>query len=189
MSGTWVNADGVRVPFGQYHTNPRNHGVNRARGLNAFGSIKQIEIDYDLTHVPAGGTFYPTDLNNNGTPNGFTEHDACIPARAAILRAYLVASESAAGGTNINVGVYEKDGTAIDADGIFAAVITADMAVGEVTAGNGALVLHSQTLGANRTGAASVGADDAFVSLSATGTFTAGKGRIIVEYLDPLPRS
>lgn len=186
---TWVNADGVRVPFGQYHTNPRNQGVNRARGLNAFGSIKQIEIDFDLTHVPEGGVFYPTDLNNDGTPNGFTEHDAVIPARASILRAYLVTSEAAAGGTNIGVGTYLADGTAVDADGIFAALVTADMAIGEVSAGNGALVLHSLALGANRSGVPSVGAADVHVSLNAVGTFTAGKGRIIVEYLDPLPRS
>jgi hypothetical protein len=185
---TWQNPDGVSVRFGQYHSDPRNDGTNRARGLNSFGAIKQIEIDYDLTQVPAGGTFFPADLNNDGTFDGFTEHDAVIPARAAVLRAYLVASETAAGGTNVNVGVFEKDGTAIDADGLFAAVVTADLAVGEVTAGNGALVLHSQTLGANRTGAVSVGADDAYVSLGATGTFTAGKGRIVIEYIDPLPR-
>jgi hypothetical protein len=186
---TWVNADGVRVPFGQYHTNPRNHGTNRARGVQSFGAIKQLEIDYDLTLVPGDGTFFPTDLNNDGTPNGFTEHDACIPARAAILRAYLVASETAAGGTTIDVGLFQAGGTVIDVDALYDGVATADMAVGEVTAGNGALVLHAATLGANRTGVASVGANDAYVSITAAGTFTAGKGRIVVEYFDPLPRS
>jgi hypothetical protein len=185
---TWQNADGVNQRFGQYHSDPRNDGTNRARGLNSFGAIKQIEIDYDLTKVPAGGAFYPADLDNNGTFDGFTEHDAVIPARASILRAYLAASETAAGGTSVSVGTYLPAGTAVAATGIFNAVATADLAVGEVTAGNGALVLHSQTLGANRTGAASVGADDVHVTVSAVGTFTAGKGRIVIEYIDPLPR-
>jgi hypothetical protein len=181
-SGAWTNPDGLKVPFGDYYKNPSNF-VNVPRALKRNGLLKEIVVDYDLAQLSAsGGTSYTTDLTNDGVVDGFTTGDTALPANSSVLRVTLVVSEAAAGGTAITMGTYALTGAAIAATGLITATegVLANLnAVGKRTFGAGALT-------ASTAGTAGVGAADAFIAMAATGTFTAGKGRIVIEYIDPL---
>lgn len=154
-----VNADGLLVQYGPQEA--RNVGITDANS-------KRLVADIDLTD-PLGFT---ADLDNDGTEDGYAT-DAFIPAGSFITNSYLVVKEAAAGGTSINIGLYEVDGTVIDADGIDAAILTAEMAANEAVVNDGALV----------GGTATVGAANAYLFVAATGTFTAGKAKLVVEYI------
>lgn len=180
-SGAWVNPDGLKVPFGNYYKTPANF-VNRPRAVKRSGSIKEIVIDYDLAKLGANGVSYTTDLDNDGVVDGFTTGDSYLPAYSSVLRVTLVVKTAAAGGTSITLGTFGLTGTAVSATSLITAtegVIANLDTVGARTFGAGALVSTSvETAG--------VGSADAFVALTASGTFTAGTGRIIIEYVDPL---
>ncbi len=96
-----------------------------------------------------------------------------IPANSYIDRATLRVITAFAGGTSYNIGLTESDGTAIDADGIDAAIaLTAIDAIGETVLCNGALVQ----------GLAGIGTAAGQIDIVATGTFTAGKASLEIVY-------
>lgn len=182
-SGAWQNPDGLTVKFGDYYKNPSNF-TNVPRAYAGTGRmIKSIVIDYDLAQLSAsGGVSYTRDLNNDGVVDGFDLGDTYLPANSSVLRVTVIATEAAAGGTSITLGTYGLTGTAISANSLVTATegVLANLnAVGKRTYGAGALV-------AATAGTAGVGTSDAYVALAASGTFTAGKGRILIEYIDPL---
>lgn len=180
MAAKWQNADGLGVKFASYVTDSKNY-TNKFRHLDMDGLIQQAVMEFDLSKITAGTVAYPADLNNDGTNDGFTEGDFNFPAYSSILRVTLIVDEAAAGGTSITVGTYGKTGSAQTATGL-------------ITATEGVLA-NLDTLGARVYGAgafvatavetASVGSAAAFPAIAATGTFTAGKGRILVEYIPP----
>ena len=112
MAKPWTNADGLQVKFGNYW-NDKSNFVNQARALSTDGLVKQIVIEYDLSRIAAGATAYPSDLNNDGTPDGFDLDSTYLPANSSVLRTTVYVTEAAAGGTSITVGTYQKNGTAI----------------------------------------------------------------------------
>lgn len=181
MAAKWQNNDGLGVKFGNYSTDPVNF-VNRARHINRRGLVKEIVYDYDLTRVPTGTVAYTEDLNNDGTRDGFSTGDIYLPANSSVLRVTLIVRTAAAGGTSITLGTYGLTGTAISANSLITATegVLANLdTVGARTYGAGALVAATaETPG--------VGTADAYIALAATGTFTAGTGRILIEYIDPL---
>lgn len=177
----WQNADGLTVKFAGYFRDPAN-ATNKVHDLKVAGAIKQLEIDFDLSRIPTGTVSYTTDLNNDGTKDGFNLGDAYLPANASVLRATIVSQDAAAGGTSFTVGTYTIAGAAIAATGLVTAtegVLANVNAAGKRTFGAGALV-------AAAAGTAGVGTADAFIGIATTGTFTSGRGRLIVEYIDPL---
>lgn len=177
----WHNPDGLEVKFGNYYRDPSNF-VNRARVLNVVGSRKTIEVDVDFTLIPTGTTTFTTDLNNDGTAEGFNTGDTYIPANASITDVIFVTSVAATGGTSFTVGTYKLDGTTVSANSLITAtegVLANINAAGKKVMGAGALT-------ATTAGTAGVGANNVFVGITATGTFTAGKGRLIISFLDPL---
>ena len=182
MSAPWTNPDGLQVKFGNYYREAGNF-VNVPRALPSKGGlVKEIVIDYDLAELGANGVSYTSDLNNDGTRDGFNTGDCCLPANASVLRVVVVASVAAAGGTSIALGTFGLTGTAIDADGLVTATegVVANLnTVGGRTYGAGAYVATSVDT-------AGVGTADAYLALTAVGTFTAGTGRILIEYIDPL---
>jgi len=104
---------------------------------------------------------------------GLDEAILRIPANSFIVAARLQVITAFAGGTSYDIGLYEEDGTVIDADGIDAGVLLAAIdAVGETVLCDGALVQ----------GLAGIGTAAGQVVVAATGTFTAGKARLLVEY-------
>lgn len=181
MTKPWTNADGLQVEFGDFWSDPKNF-VNRARAVNTLGAVKQIHVDVDLTRIADGTITYTADLNNDGTADGFSDKDVRLPAYASVLRVTYVAKTTAVGGTSITVGTFTKTGTAIDADGLVTATegVTANMAIGERFFGNGAYV-------AATAGTASIGSVPGFIGITGAGTFTAGTGVLVIEYMEPLP--
>lgn len=104
---------------------------------------------------------------------GLDEAVLRLPVNSRILKATLRVLVPFAGGTSYDLGLYEADGTVIDADGIDAAVATAALdAVGETVVCDGALVGNT----------AGIGTAEGQVVVAATGTFTAGKAVLEVEY-------
>lgn len=111
---------------------------------------------------------------------GLDEAILRLPANSRIIKATLRVLIAFAGGTSYNIGVTQPDGTAIDADGIDAAIaLTAIDAVGETVLCNGALVNNLDGIG---TAAGQV-------DIVATGTFTAGKAVLSVEFEELLDRA
>ena len=181
MPAAYQNEDGLQVKYANYYQDPSNF-VNRPRALaSRGGNVKEIVIDYDLALLGANGVSYTSDLNNDGVRDGFNTGDVYLPAQSSVLRATLVSSETAVGGTSITLGTFNLTGAAISANSIITATegVTANFTLGKRVYGAGALV-------ATTAGTASVGAADAYLALTAVGTFTAGKGRILIEYLEPI---
>lgn len=117
-------------------------------------------------------TFSYDDLPTTGQDQAILR----IPANARIRSATLNVITAFAGGTSYNFGLSQPDGTVIDADGLDAAVaLTAIDAVGESVVMDGALVNNTAGIGANA----------GQLTVAATGTFTAGKARVRIEY-EPL---
>lgn len=181
MAAPYHNADGLEVKLASYYTDPSNF-VNRPRAVNTYGLIKQIVFDYDLTKIADGATTYTSDLNNDGTRDGFNTGDIYLPANSSVLRVTLVAKTAAAGGTSITLGTYGLTGSAISATSLITATegVKANLdTVGARVYGAGALVAATAET-------AGVGTADAYIAMAAAGTFTGGTGRILIEYIDPL---
>lgn len=175
----WYNSDGLKVRMPGYHGQKRVR-KNVAKEVRTAGHVRQLHIPYDLTLIPTTTTSYTTDRNNDGTVDGFNSGDVFIPAGAVVLSARLFASETAVGGTEIEVGGYQEGGTVIDRDGLITAAnaATASMAATEMVIGTGNDV-------ADANGEDGVGNLNYYVGIYANGTFTAGKGKIVIEYVVP----
>lgn len=125
---------------------------------------------------------YTTDLTNDGVVDGFNTGDCALPAYASVLRVIVVAKTAAVGGTSVALGTFTLAGAEIDADGLITAsegVIANLNTIGGRTYGAGAYVAATADT-------PSIGAADGYLALTAAGTFTAGTGRILIEYIDPL---
>lgn len=174
----YTNADGLQVRFA---SDWKSNAVrfNRAGTVNSYGRIKEFVIDVDLKKLPAGAVSYTVDLNNDGTLDGFYGGDVAIPANASIVGGHLTMGEAAAGGTSIAVGLFQEDGTAIDADGLITAVagVTANMAAGDRINLDGAFA--ATTAGTN-----GIGAANGYVAFTTVGTFTAGRGQLVIQYVE-----
>lgn len=177
----WTNADGLQVRFGSDWASASLR-KNRAGTLNSYGTIKEIEMDFDLKLIPAGTTSFSADLNNDGTLDGFYNGDVRIPAFSSIREAFMVFGEAATGGTSVTVGLYQKTGTAINATGLVTATegVIANMAKGDKI--NGAGAFTSGTAGTD-----GIGANDGYIGITPTGTFTAGRGKLVIRYTTTVP--
>ena len=154
---SYTNADGLRVlTFG-------GQGVVQDRGVTENGTLV-IDIP-DFTAI--GATFGAADIDVN---------DAVIPAGAVITSATLVMTTGATSGgaATLGIGTYNAAGTAIDADGIDAAVaITVIDGIGDVV----------RCDGAQAAGVTGYLTADAHVGLLyGTAAYTAGAGKLIVEF-------
>ena len=178
----WQNADGLQVKFPNYYRDPSNF-INRSRGVSTLGNVKEIEMEFDLSQLADTAVTYHADLNNDGTLDGWSDEDPFIPANAAIISAHIVMTVAAAGGTSLTVGTYQQNGTAVSANSIVTATegVLANLnAIGKRVNGAGALTTAN---------AAGVGTKNAYVGLAVSGTFTAGKGKLIVRYIEGAPAS
>lgn len=150
---SFTNSDGLLVHVGAPDT--KNDGAT-----SIFGNKGTIEYTVNFDDFP-GVTF--------------TDADSYIPKNSIILSCLLLTDVAWVGGTSLTVGTYQKDGTAIDADGIDAAIATAALTIGSVIVCDGALA-------ANKLSSATL---DSYVGASTSGTFSAGKSRLIIEYYTP----
>jgi hypothetical protein len=160
---------GVNAHYGPRTTDKTGGGVYTNKLDN---DILELEFSYD-------------DL-----PDENTAFKHLIPANAAILRAELVVLTAFAGGTSYDIGLVQDGGSAIDADGIDAAIALASInAVGARVRCDGALVA-AETVDATSASTTepliysqpTIGSNAGSVKVAATGTFTAGKARLVIEY-------
>lgn len=150
----WFNKDGLYIKFG------RERGVRGNAGGVTTDTTKVNEFVAILTLTGAAGTRYTTDRNNDGTVDGFAlGADTVLPSGAKILSVDTITVETPAGGTNYAVGTYQVDGTADDADGLLTTLGAAGAQVGTALTA------------------------DRYVTAVTTGTYTAGKIKVIVRYL------
>jgi len=106
-----------------------------------------------------------------------TPNDAFIPAGSYITSATLVVTTAwtSAGAATLSIGLFTVANVAIDADGIDATIAKTALAVNTAVDCDGALVSTQAT----------VGAADAYVgSLYGTAAFTAGAGKLVIEYIE-----
>jgi len=157
---SYYNADGLRVL-----TNNDQGAVNN-KGISADVDIKTLVVDVDLT----------SDISA-------VANDPFIPAGSYIKSATAIVTEAAAGGTSVNIGLSSlaSDGTAtvIDADGIDAGVLTAALAANKVVECNGVKVGGQAAYDQS-----TVGTENAYVTTAASGTYTAGKFKLVIEYIE-----
>lgn len=163
---------------------------NKRRAATHYG-VRDIENKLPSEFmIHKGETTQHIVFNFDDLPtNGLDEAILRIPAEARIKSATLRVLVPFVGGTSYNIGLVEPDGTVIDADGIDAAIITADInAVGETVICDGELV---QSFTVDATGGATeapshlqptIGDAAGQVVIVATGGFTAGKAVLEVVY-------
>jgi hypothetical protein len=144
------NSAGINVVN---HYGPRDTDASKGGQAKSTGQIKRAEWQFSYDDLPTYGS---------------TNIQFAIPANATIISSKWITGTAWAGGTSLNVGLYQGDGTVIDADGLDAAITPTT--AGAVIDGNGALV------------GASIGANAGELTVAATGTYTAGTATVIVEY-------
>lgn len=173
MPANYTNADGLSLRIGGVSPTTYNAGISS----DVNYPISTIWVDFDYANYPT----FDADANNDGTLDSFSGMTPAIPARAVVTRVYLLVKAAFTGGTatGIDIGFTQKDGTAIDADGLFTAAGTgavAGLTAGAVVIGDGALATND-----------AVGANNAYIKVTPNGTLTAGTGRLVVEYIEPRP--
>lgn len=150
----------VQTHYGPRAINETNGGV-----VQNGDKVKTITYKFSYDDLPGGGT---------------DALRAYIPAGGMLVNAYWITTTAFAGGTSYDVGLEQSDGsTAIDADGIFDALVLAD-----IDASAGALLSASEHAGTNS--GAAIGlklSNDGYLVVAATGTFTAGEAELILEYV------
>ena len=115
-----------------------------------------------------------------------------FPAYSQIVEAFILVETAFAGGTSYDIGLVQTDGTAIDTDGIFAALPLANInAKGKMhralirdSDGSGSLTDNFSGTLMNYSGVTGV-STPANLKVTATGTFTAGKAHLYVRYIAP----
>jgi hypothetical protein len=162
---------------------PQNFGVPPS--VNKKGAVL---ADDGLVRTVAYEFTYDDLPTNSSTDVGVH----VFPAYSQIVEAFIIVETAFTGGTSYDIGLVQTDGTAIDTDGIFAALPIASInAKGEM---HRALLRDSDGTGSltdNYTGAllnyaGAVGASTpANLKVTATGSFTAGKAHLYVRYIAP----
>ncbi len=159
---SWTNADGLTVLLGN------DQGEVNDTGRTAVGVRKALVID--LLDATTLGTSFSAAAG---------PADAFIPANALILSSHFVvdAAFASGGAGTLSIGLYNAAGSAIDADGIDATIALGALAEDLAVVNDGALADGTQN----------VGAADAYVGfVYGTAAFTAGSGKLVIEYIDVL---
>lgn len=170
--GTYTTPEGVLVRLGKYYVD--NQGRSSSGKLNTLGSFEKFEIEVDLALLTAGVVDYDADRDNDGTNDGYLASRGIIPANSTIKSVTIFTREGAVGGTSIDVGLYQLDGTVVTAADDLASATAGDVdTVGKRVDGAG-----TKTVAAT----SATGGVDSTVGISPTGTFTEGKVQIVVEY-------
>lgn len=155
MATYWTNDDGLTVRFGTRETE-----VNKGAQASTAGVVQQIVVDVDATKIGSSAS-------DNLSVSAF------VPAGSLVRSAELIVDEAFVGGgtSTLDVGTYDADGTAIDADGLLAGVAEASLTADTLVVGAGAQV-------------GAVVNSDAYVSMTfGAAAFTAGSGKLVVEYI------
>lgn len=150
----WNNPDGLTVRF------DKEVGVRGARAGVTTGAGKRRELVFEVDLTGVARTIYTADPGNTGANTAFDDGlNTPLPTGAVIVGQRAVVITALAGGTNYAVGTYQGNGTVDTAAGI------------------------RTTAGADGTQVGTQLAADRYVGVVTTGTYTAGKVKVIVEYV------
>ena len=154
---TWINDDGLPIQFGVDEGK-----FTKLAGYKTDGDQRYIEIVAEADHFPAT------------TVTEVIDYTIRIPEGAIISKVEVAPNaETFVGGTSIDVGLVDLDGTSNgDVDAVFAGQTLADLNAGTVTAAgvavNGAALTSPKLL-----------------TWTPTGTFSAGVTTLRVFYVIP----
>lgn len=173
----WDNDDGLVIKFGVERSKRA-----RAGEVKTSGPVHVLTMDLNYAQIEDNSTLgagFDVDSDAGGNYDSFSGFQAFIPANALVISATFFALTDwadSAGTMDIDVGVYQKDGTVIDADGLIANMLEAALDAGDLVVGAGALI------------AADVGTNDAYIVIDDTGdaTLSSGTGRLVIEYIPQL---
>lgn len=153
---SYINQDGLEVRFG---SDIGNRGM-KAGVTTGAGKRRELVLTVDLPSLGANGTGFTADLNNDGTKDGFNPANTPLPINVRIDKVSVVQLVAPAGGTSYSIGTFLENGTVVDDDGLITTAGAQGAQVGTMS-----------------------GASELFVAAKATGTYTAGKLKVIVEYI------
>jgi len=156
---TWTNFDGLEIDFGV------TQGKVNITGSTAESTVRTLVVDVDYESILEKDALAEISIK-----------DAFIPAGSYIRSAVFnpTTSWAAAGAATLTIGLGTRAGVVIDADGIDATIAKTALASTAVVDCDGALV----------GGTLPVGTSDACVYFTtATGPWTAGAGRLTIEYI------
>ncbi len=166
MGTKYTNKDGLSINFGT------KESLVQWGQSNAEGVKKVLWCDFSYDALPT----FTADVDNDGTDDSFDNTIPFIKEGSAILSATLLVTTDWGGTTpTLTLGLYESDGTVIDADGIDATIAEAALDAGDVVVCDGALVANATKL---------VTADGYLVGVTG-GTATSGSARLVIEYIEP----
>ena len=168
---TWTNSDGLTIDL---------HGTKQymAGTVLTYGSHSELVVDLDFENLQG----FDADASGNGTLDSFSGAQVYLPAGAYIKSATLVVETAFVGGTSYDIDLVTTAGGAIGSgeDKLFDLLATAEInADGEWRSSRA----HGGTNSGNALDIAVT--SPAQLQVVATGTFTAGKARMIVEYMVP----
>ena len=155
------NADGLVRAYGSDAGQPTNGTVGSPA---TRGSDLELVADIDYRDLPAAGASATLD----------PMYVAALPEGALITDAKLDVTEAftSGGAATLDLGLVQENGTAVDLDGIDAAIaLSAINGVGDRVECDGALV-NGAAVSARSFLSASVG----------TAAYTAGKARLVISY-------
>lgn len=159
MASLYTNVDGLTQSYG----GSRIPSEGYTRKYVTYGARNEVVIDFDYSTLEV----YDEGEPQSSVMDRFSELMAYMPEGAGILSAHIVPIEDF--DEDINVGVYQKDGTVIDADGLVAA--STPTVAGGVVEGAGAVIGDVTTM------------DNYIVIEAAVGAPTTGKARLVVTYM------
>jgi hypothetical protein len=178
MAVEYTGAGGVRKNYGPI-LSPATKPDPAGQKESTYGNI--VEVQYDNL---------PTSSAVDAVIHTF-------PAGACFIGAHLFVKETFLGGTAYDIGLVTTAGVAVDVDGLItpAQTAVANLVANYVLAGRGACVVE----GPDAAGTAHIDGDGVYVAaatgpipsvasqlkITADGTFTAGRGRLVVRYIDP----
>lgn len=149
------------------HYGPRKVDEKFGGEISSSGGVKEVEWVFSYDDLPG--------------PTTGGEMETLVPKGAVILSARFQTITAFAGGTSYDIGLQQQDGTEIDNDGLWDA-----LALAEINAENewSDASTHAGTNSGNLVSTTVGLAANAYLKAVATGTFTAGKGRIVITYRD-----
>ena len=159
-ASSWTNDDGLVVGFGV-----RTSEDLRGGETNTQGTLEEMVVEFSYDDLPDGST--------DGSYGS-------IPANALVQDAYFETLDTFAGGTDYNIDLVDSAGTAIGSgtDKLWDALILADInAIGERSVSS----THGGTNSGNALNVALASAG--MIKVTTAGTFTTGKGRIVIRYI------
>lgn len=173
----FTNSDGLTRHYGPQTTSPTKYQV-----VNIGGGVKQLVIDMAYNDLPD----YDADASGGTTPDSFSDAIPYIPAGSIIKSAVCITVTDWATSTSatLDIGTYNKAGTAIDADGIFDGLAAASLDAGDVAFGNGVDVADGLGGGTFDGAVISTTANAYVKAIVTTGSFTTGKSRLVIEYIE-----